>query len=242
MLFGVINAFKPQGMTSRDVVDKIVRCCPRKTKVGHAGTLDPMATGVLVVAVGPATRLIQYAQASGKSYTASFRMGYCSDTEDITGDVQSIADSPTVSQEEMVRTLDQFVGTIQQTPPMYSAIKVNGQRAYKAARKGVALEISARPIEVHSIRLLKFDFPEFTIAIDCGKGTYVRTLGRDIAKSLGSDCVMTALQRTAVGRFTNESSVKLEEIENHGVEKSLLDPISMIGSLPRIQALSLIHI
>ena len=238
MLFGVVNVFKPPRLTSRDVVDRVLRCCPRKTKVGHAGTLDPMATGVLVVAVGPATRLIQYAQVSGKSYTASFRLGYCSDTEDITGNVESIPDSPTVSEIDLVGTLGQFEGTIQQTPPMYSAIKVKGQRAYKAARKGVALEIAPRPIVVHSIQLLEFDFPEFTVAIDCGKGTYVRTLGRDIAKSLGSDCVMTALQRTAVGEFAIESSVKLEEIEDQGIETSLLDPVSMVDSLPRIQTTS----
>jgi len=220
-------------MTSRDVVDIIVRRCPRKTKVGHAGTLDPLATGVLVVAVGPATKLIQYAQGSSKSYIGNFRLGHRSDTEDITGEVEEIPNAAKVTEQELKEKLGQFHGTIQQTPPMYSAVKVDGQRAYKAARKGISLDIAARPVQIDAIELLEFSYPDFSIKIDCGKGTYVRTLGRDISRSVGSDCVMTDLCRTAVGSFPIESSINLDQIKDQPIEYLLHDPLSMVGSLPK---------
>ena len=151
MLFGVLNVNKPAELTSRDVVNRIVRQCPRKTKVGHAGTLDPMATGVLVVAIGPATKLIQYAQGSNKTYIGSFRLGLRSDTEDITGTVEELPDAHPITQSDLVAAFDQFTGQIMQTPPQYSAVKVDGQRAYKAARQGKSLDIKPRPTHIDSI-------------------------------------------------------------------------------------------
>ena len=234
MLLGVVNAYKPQGMTSRKLVDVVLRKCPRKTKVGHAGTLDPMATGVLVIAVGPATKLIQYSQSSAKTYEGSFRLGFRSDTEDATGQIEAIDGAPTISRDEFASKLPTFEGTIQQTPPSYSAIKVGGERAYKAARKGVSLDIAARPVRIDSIELLDFDFPNFSLRINCGKGTYIRTLGRDIAKSLGSDCLMTKLERTAVGEFSSEESMSLEDIENQKIEDLIRDPVQMVNNLERV--------
>ena len=194
-----------------------------------------MATGVLVIAVGPATKLIQYSQASQKAYEGSFKLGCRSDTEDATGEVEQIKSAPVVSKDHLVANLAKFAGTIQQTPPSYSAVKVEGQRAYKAARKGVSLEIASRPVRVDSIELLDFDYPHFSLRIRCGKGTYIRTLGRDIARSLGSDCVMTRLERIAVGQFCSESSLRVDEIENGSIEELVRDPTCMVDSLVKIE-------
>jgi tRNA pseudouridine55 synthase len=171
MLFGVLNVFKPAEFTSRDVVNIVQRACPRKTKVGHAGTLDPMATGVLVVATGPATKLIQYAQNSKKSYVGAFRLGLQSDTEDVTGDVKELPGAPVITESQLRDSLPEFIGSVSQIPPQYSAVKVNGQRAYKAARRGELVEIKARPTTIYSIDLLSFEYPDFAIEIQCGKGT-----------------------------------------------------------------------
>lgn len=235
MLFGVLNIHKPQGMTSRDVVNRVVRRCPRKTKVGHAGTLDPLATGVLVVAVGPATRLIRYSQEATKSYVGDFCLGLTSDTEDNTGVVKKVTDAAEISEDALLQTLNQFHGIIQQTPPQFSAVKVDGQRAYQVARAGGSVAIESRPARIDSIKLLKFDYPNFTLSIDCGKGTYVRTLGRDIAKALGSDAVMTDLQRTDVGDFTLDSAVSLESLADCEIESVMLDPLLMVDSLKKVQ-------
>ena len=232
MLIGVAVVNKPKGLTSRDIVNRIVRRCPRKTKVGHAGTLDPMATGVLLVAVGPATKLIQYPQRQRKTYIGSFRLGLTSDTEDITGEVITLDEPVVISKSQLEEALPQFIGEIEQTPPQYSAIKVDGQRAYKAARAGKSVDIKARPVQIESLRLLQFDYPDFQIEIKCGKGTYVRTLGRDIAKVLGSDVVMTELQRTAIGEFSIDSAVSLDQIQQNDIESCLLDAKSLVAGLP----------
>ena len=234
MLFGVLNVNKPAQLTSRDVVNRIVRQCPRKTKVGHAGTLDPMATGVLVVAIGPATKLIQYAQGSSKTYVGSFRLGLRSDTEDITGTVEELPDAPQIARSDLVAAFDQFTGQVMQTPPQYSAVKVDGQRAYKAARQGKPLDIKPRPTRIDSLQLVSFEFPDVQIEIKCGKGTYVRTLGRDIAKSLGSDSVMTALTRTAVGEFSIESSNSLQQIQANPIEEMISSPSSIVSDMPKV--------
>lgn len=235
MHFGVLNVRKPGGITSRDVVNHIVRCCPRKTKVGHAGTLDPMATGVLVVAVGPATKLIQFSQDSNKVYVGEFQLGLRSNTEDITGVVEEVSGAPAISEDSLRQTLGQFHGTILQTPPQFSAVKVDGKRAYQLARQGETAAIQPRPTRIDSIELLSFNYPNFSLEIHCGKGTYIRTLGRDIAKSVGSDAVMTQLERTAVGEFKIESALTLEDIQQQNLGAKLADPLLMVGSLKRIE-------
>lgn len=235
MLFGILNVNKPDQLTSRDVVNRVVRQCPKKTKVGHAGTLDPMATGVLAVAIGPATKLIQYVQATSKTYIGGFRLGFSSDTEDITGNVTELPNASRISESNLVSAFDQFTGEILQTPPQFSAIKVDGQRAYKAARKGQKVDIKPRPTKIESIRLLEFDFPDFQIEIKCGKGTYIRTLARDIAKSVGSDAVMTSLIRTAVGDFSIEDSHSLERVQSQNIVDLIQPPRFMVSDLPQQQ-------
>ena len=186
------------------------------------------------MAIGPATKLIQYAQDSGKTYVGSFRLGLKSDTEDITGQVEEIPTAREITESELALALGNFIGEILQVPPQFSAVKVNGQRAYKSARKGETVDIKARPARIDSIKLKAFEFPDFQIEIQCGKGTYVRTLGRDIAKSLGSDSVMTALQRTAVGNFSIESSYTLDDIENRSIEKLMSQPSALVANLPKV--------
>lgn len=214
-------------------VTRLQQGLPRKTKIGHAGTLDPMATGVLVVAVGPATRLISYAQAATKKYVGTFKLGHTSDTEDIEGEVTQLADSPIPTLPQFQSAAEEFIGEIEQTPPQYSAVKVNGQRAYRLARAGKVADIAPRKTLIHAVELVEYKYPDFTLAIECGKGTYVRTLARDIAKSVGSDSVMTGLCRTAVGAFRIEESVSLEEAAA-GPMDLFRPPNELVADVPQL--------
>jgi tRNA pseudouridine55 synthase len=234
MLFGALNINKPESMTSRDVVNHIVRACPRKTKVGHAGTLDPMATGVLLVAIGPATKLIQYPQRQTKTYVGYFRLGFQSDTLDDTGKVSKIPNSPVILKNQLQDALVQFTGTIEQTPPQFSAVKVNGERAYKAARAGRTVKIEPRKTRVDSIDIVDFDYPDFGLRIKCGKGTYVRTLGSDIAQTLCTDAIMTSLTRTGVGNFKISASTTLEQIDSNSIARHIMPARSMASDLSTI--------
>lgn len=231
VIFGVLNINKPKGITSRAVVNHVDRLCPKSCRVGHAGTLDPLATGVLVVAVGPATKLIQYSQRSAKGYVGEFRSGFQSDTEDVTGTVSEVADARTFDEAELRAALLKFTGLIEQTPPQFSAVRVDGRRAYKVARAGKPVAIDSRPTMIHALELLEYSPPDFEIAVRCGKGTYIRTLGRDIAKSLGSDAVMTKLKRTAVGDFSLTDSIELQTIQADTLHGCLLDPKKMVTDL-----------
>src|SRR4051794_5854504 len=158
-MFGLLNIDKPAGLTSRDVVNVVQRLV-RPHKVGHAGTLDPLATGVLIVALGPATRLVEYVQRMAKTYQATFLLGRTSDTEDVEGTVMELDRAPIPNAHEIDAALPAFVGTIQQTPPAYSALKVAGRRAYQMARRGEAVELAARPVEIHGIEVIRYDYPE----------------------------------------------------------------------------------
>jgi tRNA pseudouridine55 synthase len=231
-VFGLLNVDKPPGMTSRDVVNVVQRLM-KPTKVGHAGTLDPLATGVLVVAVGPATRLIDYVHRMAKAYHATFLLGRTSDTEDIEGEVVELVGAPLPSRDQICAVLPQFIGTIQQRPPDYSAVKVRGQRAYKLARRGQNVELAPRPVEVFAIEVIRYEFPELEVIVHCGSGTYVRTLGRDIARALGTDAVMSGLRRTAIGSFRAESAVPIEGLDADVLRQSLLSPILALGDIPR---------
>ena len=199
-MFGLLNVHKPAGITSRDVVNRIQRVV-RPVKVGHAGTLDPLATGVLVICLGSATRLIEYVQRMPKHYRGTFLLGRKSDTEDIEGEIEVLDAAPQPSIDEIHAALPQFVGTIRQRPPAYSALKVGGKRAYQLARAGQEVQLAARPIEVYSLSLQHYEYPEIVLDIQCGSGTYVRSLGRDLADGLGTGAVMSALERTAIGDF-----------------------------------------
>jgi tRNA pseudouridine55 synthase len=203
---GLLNLNKPSGITSRGAIDLVCRLAG-KTKVGHAGTLDPLASGVLVVGVGAATRLIEYVQRMPKHYTATFLLGRQSETEDIESLVVELDDPPIPTREEIVAATGRFCGRIQQRPPAYSAVKVAGRRAYALARAGREVELDARPITVHRLEVRAYAYPTLTLEVRCGGGTYVRSLGRDLAASLGTAAVMSELVRTAIGGFRIEQSV-----------------------------------
>ena len=230
---GMLCVNKSTGMTSRDVVNRVQRRL-KPIKVGHAGTLDPLATGVLVLMVGKATRLTEYVQRMPKTYCGSFRFGMTSDTEDVDGNVIQLPDAPRIERSQVESVLSQFVGQIDQMPPAFSALKVNGRRAYELARAGKTVELQARPIEIHSLSIDRFDFPDFDLTIECGSGTYVRSLGRDIARAVGTEAVMTALKRTAIGAFTIENSIGAEALPDIDVASQLL-PMSMaVTSVPTV--------
>jgi tRNA pseudouridine55 synthase len=232
-MFGILNLNKPSNWTSRDVVNRVQRLAGG-VKVGHAGTLDPLATGVLVVCVGPATRLIEYIQRMPKYYRATFLMGRTSDTEDIEGQVRMIEDAVRPSAAQLESALLPFVGDIEQVPPAYSALKVQGRRAYALARSGKDVELKARRIVIHHLQLLDYDYPEFTLEIVCGSGTYVRSLGRDLARALGTDAIMSALVRTAIGSLRLEDAEQLDALTQGNLSSKLLSPLIGLADLPRI--------
>jgi tRNA pseudouridine55 synthase len=231
---GILNINKPAGMTSRRVVDVVQRLV-RPAKAGHAGTLDPLATGVLVVCVGSATKLIEYVQRMPKSYIGTFLLGRQSDTEDIEGDVVELSNPPVPELGEIQRAAQIFTGNILQRPPAFSALKINGRRAYKLARQGKQVELQPRPISVYRITMRSYDYPELVLEIDCGGGTYVRSLGRDLAESLGTAAVMSALARTAIGNFRLAEALDLNELTTENIAQRLLPMLCAVEYLPRLE-------
>ena len=218
---GLVLLDKPQGLTSFTAASIMKRAYGTK-RVGHTGTLDPLATGVLPVLVGRATRLCSYILESDKRYVASVKLGITTDTLDITGKVLTET-TPKVTKEQLIEALKKFKGTISQVPPMYSAIRVDGKHLYDIAREGGEVERAAREVTIHKIELLSFSGEEFTIDVTCSKGTYIRTLADDIGRALGCGATMTALRRIETAGFkiedcTDPDIVKLDP------EKYLLSP------------------
>ena len=232
-LFGLLNINKPRGVTSRDVVNH-VQAIVRPERVGHAGTLDPLATGVLVVCLGAATRLVEYVQRQRKQYRAAFLLGRTSDTEDVTGNVAALTSPPVPAREEIAAVLPRFVGTIEQVPPAFSALKLAGRRAYDVARAGGTVELAPRRVEVHDIALRDYQYPSLCLDIVCGSGTYVRSLGRDIARALGTEAVMAELQRTAIGAFCVDDACELADLRGDSLEAHLLPAARAVADLPAI--------
>lgn len=222
-MFGLLNINKPATWTSRDVINWLSQQA-RRVKIGHAGTLDPLATGVLVVCVGYATRLVPYLHEQTKTYVATFLLGRRSASDDIDTDVEMIPDAPAVTTEQIRAVLPRFLGRITQLPPIYSAVKVNGARAYRKARKGKAVEVPEREIDVHRLELIAHAGDSFTLEIDCGSGTYVRSIGRDIALACGSGAVMSSLCRTRVGDFTLSDALAPQKVQRHTIQNQLLSP------------------
>lgn len=211
MATGIINILKPPGMTSHDVVAYLRRLFNMK-KIGHAGTLDPAAAGVLPVFLGSATRFIEYTADADKSYRVEMILGYTTDTGDTTGEVISRHTGSLPEIASVVDVLPSFVGNIEQIPPMYSAIKVNGKKLYELAREGVTVNRKSRQITIHSINVVKTLPNGLLFDVTCSKGTYIRTLCSDIGEKVGCPAVMSFLVRTRVGPFTLEESVSLEEV------------------------------
>ncbi len=212
---------KPQGFTSHDVVAKL-RGILHTRRIGHGGTLDPLATGVLPVFVGGATKAADFAAAQDKEYVAGFTLGYCTDTQDVTGEIA--ADQRPLAAEYAVKACGaRFVGPQQQVPPMYSAVKVNGQKLYDLARKGREVERPARDIIVHEMELLDFDenAQKGTLRCEVSKGTYVRTLVNDLGEKLGTLAVMHSLERTRSGAYTLGAVPQLRQVERAMAEGSM---------------------
>jgi len=228
---GVLIINKSAGMTSHDVVNKIRRLFGTK-RVGHTGTLDPLATGVLVILVGRAAKAAEYLSSDRKGYLATLRLGITTDTEDITGNVLS-SHKTIPSFEALCEAAKRFEGEIMQTPPMYSALKVNGQKLCDLARKGITVEREARRITVHSIKCSKAESEtDFLLNVECSAGTYIRTLCADIGTALGCGGAMATLCRTFAGGFSINEALTLEDIEKIDLEQrfSLLKPIEKLFS------------
>ena len=228
---GVVVINKPEEFTSFDVV-AVVRKTLGTKKVGHCGTLDPNATGVLPVLLGNATKAQDIIPNHDKSYKARFKLGLTSDTLDIWGEVaQSNGDD--VTKDELIKAMEDFVGEIMQTPPMFSAVKKDGVRLYDLARQGIEVEREARPVTVYSLSLDSFDekTQEGALSVSCSKGTYIRTLIDDIAKSMGTNAVMTALERTSACGFTLSDAITLDELkayaQNGEIESKTLSTESL---------------
>jgi tRNA pseudouridine55 synthase len=207
---GLLVIDKPGGMTSRDVVNCVQRWFPRKTKIGHTGTLDPLATGVLVVCIGAATRLADYVQAMGKTYHSRFRLGATSTTDDADGTVTPTAAAVPLTREAIDAALPFHTGNVEQVPPAFSALKVDGRRAYSMARAGQDVELAARVVRIDAIRLLAYEWPFLDVEIDCGKGTYIRSIARDLGAKLGVGGMVETLRRTRVGPFAAEQGIGVD--------------------------------
>ncbi|HYT36025.1 MAG TPA: tRNA pseudouridine(55) synthase TruB [Ktedonobacteraceae bacterium] len=207
---GIFNINKPTAMTSHDVV-AIIRKHLKQKRVGHAGTLDPLASGVLPICVGQATRVAEYLSESGKAYQADINFGTATDTYDAEGTITATASTADLTLNMIQETLEQFRGPQMQNPPLYSAIKIQGQPAYKRARAGEVIVLERRPIVIHSLEILEWIPPRLTLAIECSKGTYIRSLAHDLGMQLGCCAYLEALVRTRSGPFTLSDSITLEQ-------------------------------
>ncbi len=229
---GILNLNKPAGLTSHDVVDR-VRKLSRIRRVGHAGTLDPMATGVLLVCVGRATRVSEYLMAGQKVYRSEIRLGITTDTYDREGQV--VAESPvTVTRPQVEHALAQFRGTIEQVPPMYSAIKHQGVPLHRLARRGVEVERKPRQVEVFTLELTGWDPPYCTLEVTCSPGTYIRSLAHDLGEVLGCGAHLTALVRLASGTFRLEEAIPLEELTADTWRSFLLPIDAALANFPAL--------
>lgn len=232
---GFLCVLKPPGMTSSDVVVRVRRLLGRREKVGHAGTLDPEAAGVLPLMVGKASRLFDYLVEKEKTYVAQLKPGYATDTQDAHGVILS-GSGERVSREQLEAVLPQFIGEIMQTPPMFSALKRDGQKLCDLARQGVEVELQPRPTQVHEIEILHA-LPDgsFMLRVRCGKGTYIRTLCHDIGRALGTGAHMGLLLRTQTGMFSLDDAHTMEEIEACGDLSTLFVPMDRpIAHVPRV--------
>lgn len=213
---GFINIHKPAGLTSFDVIRQLKNRLPKKIKIGHLGTLDPMATGVLPIAVGNATRIIEYIKENNKEYIAAFTLGATSDTQDAWGNISYLNQQINVDEPTIRLVLKQFTGNIEQIPPMYSAVHHHGKRLYELARQGLEVERTPRQVIIEELELLAIDqsgvLPLVTIRVKCSKGTYIRTLVHDVGEKLGTGAFLSSLVRSQAGSFHLENSVHLQEI------------------------------
>jgi tRNA pseudouridine55 synthase len=220
-LDGVLNVDKPTGMSSAAVVARVKRLLPRGTKIGHAGTLDPFATGVLLLLVGRATKSCERLMDQPKQYETTVKLGATTATDDPESPEEPHEIAAEVTREQIDTLLPRFVGEIQQRPPAFSAMKIEGRRAYELARKGHEVVMEPRPVRIYGIEIISYTWPHLRLRIDCGRGTYVRALARDIGDALATGGYLTQLRRTRVGSFAVEEAITLDR----------LDPLSVGGAL-----------
>lgn len=232
-MFGFINVNKPSGMTSHDVVSFLRRNLKIK-KIGHTGTLDPMANGVLPIAVGDATRLIQYLS-DDKEYVATVKFGVSTDTYDKEGEIVSTSDK-IVEQAELDDALNQFRGEILQKPPIYSALKKNGKKLYEYAREGKEVEIEARKVTIEKLDLLSLENNVAKLRVKCSKGTYIRSIAHDLGEVLGCGAHLIGLTRTIAGDFKIENSIELSTIENSENKENFIEnPLNYFSNLEKLE-------
>ena len=228
---GVIAVKKPAGVTSRRVVDAVARALGTKT-VGHAGTLDPLATGVVVVCVGHATKLVDFVHQLPKYYEAMFLLGRSSPSDDLETPIVEEESPPRPTRSEIEASLPAFRGEILQRPCDYSAVHVEGKRAYALARKGREVELALKPIRIDRLEITAYDWPRLGLDIACSSGTFVRAIGRDLAAALGTTAVMESLVRTAVGPFTLDRALALDDVTAESARAGLLPPGAAVPHLP----------
>ena len=237
MIHGVINVYKEQGFTSHDVVAKLRGIVGQK-KIGHTGTLDPDAVGVLPVCLGRATKLCDMLTDKDKVYEAVMLLGVETDTQDTTGQILKSSETDELTEEQVRAAVLDFVGDYDQVPPMYSALKINGKKLYELAREGKTVERKSRKVQIHGIRILEMNLPHVRMEVDCSKGTYIRTLCHDIGEKLQVGGCMEELERTKVGRFLKEDAVTLDEVRQkmeQGEGAELFTPLDQIfAELPAV--------
>ena len=237
MINGIVNIYKEKGYTSHDVV-AVLRKVVGQKKIGHTGTLDPDATGVLPVCLGRATKVCELLTDHDKTYEALLLLGKTTDTQDISGEVLEEKDPAHLTEEEVRSCIESFIGEYDQVPPMYSALKVNGKKLYELAREGKTVERKSRRVQIHGIRILEMNLPHVRMEVDCSKGTYIRTLCHDIGEKLQVGGCMEELERTKVGRFLKEDAVTLDEVRQkmeQGEGAELFTPLDQIfAELPAV--------
>jgi len=230
-LFGFLNLNKPSGCSSRDLVNRVQKFV-RPLKTGHAGTLDPMATGVLLVCIGDATRLVSRIQEFPKTYLAEFTLGQSSDTDDSSGSIRQHPTPAMLPSADAVQTaLKQLTGVITQTPPAYSAVHVAGRRAYELARQGETPRLQPREVTIHHMRLLEYLWPTIRVEIECSSGTYVRSVARDLGVILGCGGLMSQLERTAIGAFHVKDSLDSQVLSPTTIHSALISPLEIVAGL-----------
>ena len=237
MINGIVNIYKEKGYTSHDVV-AVLRKVVGQKKIGHTGTLDPDATGVLPVCLGRATKVCELLTDHDKTYKALLLLGKTTDTQDISGEVLEEKNPAHLTEEEVRSCIESFIGEYDQVPPMYSALKVNGKKLYELAREGKTVERKSRRVQIHGIRILEMNLPHVRMEVDCSKGTYIRTLCHDIGEKLQVGGCMEELERAKVGRFLKEDAVTLDEVRQkmeQGEGAELFTPLDQIfAELPAV--------
>lgn len=233
MTYGFLNIYKPKGITSFDVIFKLRKILQIK-KIGHTGTLDPMAEGVLIVALSEATKIIEFMMMHEKAYSAEIILGSESTTYDAEGELK-IVGSQKPDFEQVQDVLNTFKGEVDQVPPIYSALKINGKKAYELAREGKKIEMKSRKVTINDIVLIDYNYPTLNIDVECSSGTYIRSLAHDIGQKLGTGAYLSKLLRTKVGHFLIEDSVSLEDLEIDGLDKYLIPIEALSLNFPSVE-------